>query len=385
MAAGDLGLSYSFDHATIQRQASMNWVSTCTYDDLTVRWTLPDPAEQFHNPYLAMGNNPVVYVDPDGEFILTALALIAAPFTAGASLTLLPYTIGADIGAYAGGAMANDHMNPLKWDFNSANTWIGMGGGAAIGAAGGHGFLAKKGAIQGMSTTAGKKLFGGIIGGTTNTISNYDGADSFGWGMLGDFAAGFGGAYAGISANSVAAGFNAGGFLNATNNIIQDGFGSAYEFAQDWVGGGLSSIVGMSYGGVKAKGIFAGETKLGKYANSFIGYGSQATMYDFAYSSQSTFTGRSFGEHLGTFAAGGFYGSLSAEAFKGKWGGGDLNETPKFWRALTGATAFATDYSIGALIKGRTYGNFYNGQSQKNKGGIFSLKYLAFSLNYLGY
>ena len=363
----------------------MNYISTYTYDDQTVRWFTPVPAEQFSNPYLAMENNPVMFVDPDGEFIFTALALIAAPFTAGASLALLPYTIGADIGAYAGGAMANDHMNPFKWDFNSANTWIGMGAGAAIGATGGHAFLGKKGAIQGMSTAAGKKLFGSVIGGTTNTISNYGGADDFGWGTLGDFAAGFGGAYAGISANSVAAGFNAGGFLNATNNIIQDGFGSPYEFAQDWVGGGLSSMVGMSYGGVKANGIFKGRTKLGKYANSFIGYGSQATAYDFAYSSQTTFTGRSFGEHLGTFAAGGFYGSLSAEAFKGKWGGSGARDTPKFWRALTGATAVATDYSIGALIKGRAYGNFYNGQSQKNKGGISGLKYAAFSFGYLGY
>jgi RHS repeat-associated protein len=34
------------------------------------RWFTPDPAEEFSNPYLAMGNNPVMYVDPDGEFTL---------------------------------------------------------------------------------------------------------------------------------------------------------------------------------------------------------------------------------------------------------------------------------------------------------------------------
>jgi RHS repeat-associated protein len=40
------------------------------YYDLELgRWFTPDPAEQFHNPYLAMGNNPVMYVDPDGEFV----------------------------------------------------------------------------------------------------------------------------------------------------------------------------------------------------------------------------------------------------------------------------------------------------------------------------
>ncbi|MCA1763811.1 MAG: polymorphic toxin type 23 domain-containing protein [Cryomorphaceae bacterium] len=45
------------------------------YDPQLGVWFTPDPAEQFHNPYLGIGNNPVVYVDPDGEFILTALAI----------------------------------------------------------------------------------------------------------------------------------------------------------------------------------------------------------------------------------------------------------------------------------------------------------------------
>jgi len=38
------------------------------YDGATGRWLVPDPAAQFANPYLAMGNNPVVGVDPDGRF-----------------------------------------------------------------------------------------------------------------------------------------------------------------------------------------------------------------------------------------------------------------------------------------------------------------------------
>ena len=39
------------------------------YDPATATWSVPDPAEQFSNPYLAMGNNPVANVDPDGRFI----------------------------------------------------------------------------------------------------------------------------------------------------------------------------------------------------------------------------------------------------------------------------------------------------------------------------
>ncbi|NEN25876.1 hypothetical protein G3O08_20505, partial [Cryomorpha ignava] len=100
-------------------------------------WFTPDPAEQFSNPYLAMGNNPVMYVDPDGEFIFTIAALIAAPFTAGASLALLPYTIGADIGVWQGGSIANGTANPFQWDYSSGKTWGYMAGGAVVGAASG--------------------------------------------------------------------------------------------------------------------------------------------------------------------------------------------------------------------------------------------------------
>lgn len=38
------------------------------YDPAMARWLVPDPAGQFFNPYLAMGNNPVIGVDPDGRF-----------------------------------------------------------------------------------------------------------------------------------------------------------------------------------------------------------------------------------------------------------------------------------------------------------------------------
>jgi RHS repeat-associated protein len=39
------------------------------YDGTTGRWLVPDPAKQFSNPYLAMGNNPIINEDPDGRFI----------------------------------------------------------------------------------------------------------------------------------------------------------------------------------------------------------------------------------------------------------------------------------------------------------------------------
>src|SRR5690606_19054542 len=37
------------------------------YDPVIGRWNVMDPASQVANPYLAMGNNPLIYVDPDGR------------------------------------------------------------------------------------------------------------------------------------------------------------------------------------------------------------------------------------------------------------------------------------------------------------------------------
>jgi RHS repeat-associated protein len=43
------------------------------YDPELGRWHVQDPALQFANPYLAMGNNPVKFVDPDGKNIIGEL------------------------------------------------------------------------------------------------------------------------------------------------------------------------------------------------------------------------------------------------------------------------------------------------------------------------
>jgi hypothetical protein len=37
------------------------------YDPVIARWHVTDPAEQFYNPYLAIGANPVSLIDPDGR------------------------------------------------------------------------------------------------------------------------------------------------------------------------------------------------------------------------------------------------------------------------------------------------------------------------------
>lgn len=73
-----------------------------------------------------------MYSDPNGEFIFTFLAVITGQWWA------LPMTIGADLGMWQGGTLANGgQMNPLKWDYSSGKTWGYMLGGAIVGVASG--------------------------------------------------------------------------------------------------------------------------------------------------------------------------------------------------------------------------------------------------------
>ncbi|MCK9449776.1 MAG: hypothetical protein M0Q41_12475 [Bacteroidales bacterium] len=76
----------------------------------------PDFSQSF-NRYSYAWNNPLVFTDPDGEIVFTLATHIAAPFTGGTSLALLPIAIGADIGLWQGGSLANGTMNPFYSDF----------------------------------------------------------------------------------------------------------------------------------------------------------------------------------------------------------------------------------------------------------------------------
>ena len=77
----------------------------------------PDNTQNF-NRYTYCLNNPMKYVDPDGEnwLVIAKIAAVAAC-------------------AYGGGAVANNgQMNPTKWNYSSVGTYLGMGLGLATGA-----------------------------------------------------------------------------------------------------------------------------------------------------------------------------------------------------------------------------------------------------------
>lgn len=107
---------------------------------------IQDPfSTQSYNRYGYVWNNPLMYTDPSGEFIFMAAIIV-----------------GAVVGAYFGGAQANGSYNPLKWNWSSGSTWLGVLGGAAIGAvATGIGIYAST-IVAPLLSSAG--ITGGILG-----------------------------------------------------------------------------------------------------------------------------------------------------------------------------------------------------------------------------
>jgi len=138
-------------------------------------------------------NNPLVYVDENGEFIITAIIVGAI--------------VGAVVGAYIGGSQANGTYNPFRWDYSSGNTWLGIGGGALIGGVSGAaatyvGGLAATGLatygitggiVGGAAVGAASGFVGGAIsGGFMSLLPGGDGMfwSSAGWGALSGFVGG---------------------------------------------------------------------------------------------------------------------------------------------------------------------------------------------------
>lgn len=142
------------------------------YDPALGRFLSPDPyvqnplMTQHYNRYTYAMNNPLVYIDQDGELAW-----------------FIPVIIGAIIGGYIGASSAEGgELNPFNWGW-SGNTWLGLGVGAVIGAVGGYGFAVGAPALAntaffayfGNGTIAAYTLTGGIVGGAIGYGSGYAG------------------------------------------------------------------------------------------------------------------------------------------------------------------------------------------------------------------
>jgi RHS repeat-associated protein len=164
------------------------------YDPQLGRWFTPDPAEQFSNPYLAMGNNPVVYVDPDGEFahlIIGAVIGGVQGFMMGQQLGLSGWDLfattiaGAGLGTLTAGVGASVGA--------SAGTVAGaIAGGAVAGA--GNGVIGGLATNQNFSQIANAAFVGGFKGALTGLVGGSVGA-SIGGGAGAFFGGASGGAF----------------------------------------------------------------------------------------------------------------------------------------------------------------------------------------------
>ncbi|MFN8863916.1 MAG: RHS repeat-associated core domain-containing protein, partial [Flavobacteriales bacterium] len=164
------------------------------YDPATATWSVPDPAEQFSNPYLAMGNNPVIGVDPDGRFVVTGML------------------VGAAIGAGLG--FINAHRNGQTGAEALATIGIGALTGAIGGALGAYPiFGSGLGFLHGLGAGFGNGVISGsITGGVSAALRKQDVMQGI---IMGGFTGGIaGGVTGGIS------GIKA---VNSLNDGLSDG------------------------------------------------------------------------------------------------------------------------------------------------------------------
>ena len=149
------------------------------YDPALGRFLSPDPYVQMPdftqnlNRYSYALNNPLVYTDPDGEFIFTLLAAVTGQWWA------LPITIGADFGAVTGG---------IRGANSDVGFWGGAWRGAAVGAVGGA--LSMVGGGTFVANVAWGMGEGAITGGLDAVLWGND----IGQGML--YGGAIGGAFA---------------------------------------------------------------------------------------------------------------------------------------------------------------------------------------------
>ena len=152
-----LGRGYTgHEHLTQFGLVNMN---ARLYDPLLGRFLSPDPYVQMpymsqnFNRYTYAMNNPLCYVDENGESILAVIGII--------------------VGAYVGGALANNgELNPVKWNYRSASTYLGIGFGALTGGVVGYG-IAVPGSIAFAGGISTPYLSAGLAVGAVGQGSNW--------------------------------------------------------------------------------------------------------------------------------------------------------------------------------------------------------------------
>jgi RHS repeat-associated protein len=185
-----------------------------------------DPQRQFHSPYNAMGNNPMMYVDPDGELAFLAVA-----------------GIGAAVGALSG-YMVGRSQGAKGWNMAGY-----IAGGAAIGAiSGGIGSTVSGATAASLgaygSAVAGGTASGAFSGGAFSSMTGGSFAGGAWRGALtGMVGAGLGGIGVGESFGAnLALGIGEGAITGALGAALYDG-NVAQGALYGGIGGGAFATV----------------------------------------------------------------------------------------------------------------------------------------------
>jgi len=133
-----------------------------------------DPARDGINWYSYVRNSPLTSTDPtglwgwsnfwkDAGIVLAYAAIDVAAFCAGGPVGLA-VALGAEVGSYVGGSIANHNFDPSEWNWGSGSTWEGMGIGAVAGAALGYAAYFAPGLILAGNAKAIAAYSGFILG-----------------------------------------------------------------------------------------------------------------------------------------------------------------------------------------------------------------------------
>ena len=154
VAAGNDDVPYQFTGKELDTGVGLHYFGARYYDARIGRWLVSDPARQFFSPYVYGANNPLSFVDPDGEFVWFVVA--AAVIGGGLNVYQNWDNIGSfwqglqyfGVGA-ASGALST--TGPAGW---FAGGFITGAGNTALGG-GGVGNILQMGFVGGFSGLAG--------------------------------------------------------------------------------------------------------------------------------------------------------------------------------------------------------------------------------------